>query len=558
VSEAPAATTVHRGLPRGPVLVLLLTLATLLPRLAELPTAREGRMPPDAAHFLNVARCFSRGQGFSNPAAWPAWMKPDRLPMPETFKEPGYPFLIALLSRTGFTPFRAGLALSLIAGLLLPFAILALGRQVHPDPAVGFVAALIAAGSPLLVDKSVTVIVESLFALAITLLFLSAALGVRGPSREARPLALDVLTGALFGAAWLLRAQTLLALPALLLLFVQGRSWRRVAPRLLAAALAAGLVLSPFIARNLRLFGVPFYSDVPAFGIWPYVDHVTFSNGLARPPAPLGYALAHPLAILRHALWSAWHFGASALPRELYGDPLWALACAVGLVLGVRRWREQGFAFAYVGLTVAFILCVHWDTYRARAADRAAGRPRARADGSARGRDRPAGQGRGFRARRDRGGAARGAVPACPAGPRRGGDGRAHVLLGLVPGSTRGARGRRRLDVLPRTRAHARGALGRAPRIGDSRPRGALPGRAAARGARAGPRGCGARRARLPGRGPRGHPRRGPPGPALRGARLDAARAPGAAPAIGRFATRLEARESCRGSRDADRLFGFP
>ncbi|HTK30788.1 MAG TPA: hypothetical protein VL332_02415 [Candidatus Saccharimonadaceae bacterium] len=363
MSEAPAATTVHRGLPRGPVLVLLLTLATLLPRLAELPTAREGRMPPDAAHFLNVARCFSRGQGFSNPAAWPAWMKPDRLPMPETFKEPGYPFLIALLSRTGFTPFRAGLALSLIAGLLLPFAILALGRQVHPDPAVGFVAALIAAGSPLLVDKSVTVIVESLFALAITLLFLSAALGVRGPSREARPLALDVLTGALFGAAWLLRAQTLLALPALLLLFVQGRSWRRVAPRLLAAALAAGLVLSPFIARNLRLFGVPFYSDVPAFGIWPYVDHVTFSNGLARPPAPLGYALAHPLAILRHALWSAWHFGASALPRELYGDPLWALACAVGLVLGVRRWREQGFAFAYVGLTVAFILCVHWDTY---------------------------------------------------------------------------------------------------------------------------------------------------------------------------------------------------
>src|SRR4249919_181671 len=38
-------------------------------------------MDPDAAHFLNIARSFATGHGFTNPAAWPAWMQPQSLPM---------------------------------------------------------------------------------------------------------------------------------------------------------------------------------------------------------------------------------------------------------------------------------------------------------------------------------------------------------------------------------------------------------------------------------------------------------------------------------------------
>ena len=79
-------------------------------RLVVLPHSTELNMDADAPHFMNVARCFERGQGFSNPSAWPAWMKPERLPMPETFKEPAYPWAIAKLTPLTKSPFRADIA----------------------------------------------------------------------------------------------------------------------------------------------------------------------------------------------------------------------------------------------------------------------------------------------------------------------------------------------------------------------------------------------------------------------------------------------------------------
>jgi hypothetical protein len=343
--------------------VALVLIHTVLPRLAEWRVMGEHNMSPDSAHFLNVARCFERGQGFSNPAAWPAWMSPARLPMPETFKEPGYSWLIARAARAGADPFRAAQAMSLIAGMLLPFAIWGLARQLDPDPMVAWIAALIAAGSPLLVDKSASVLVESLFALVTALMFLAAGWRLREPERHDRPLALDALTGVLFGAGYLLRAQTLLALPALLALLLPGRARRRVFTGALLAAAMAMAVMSSLLIRNLRLFGTPFYSDVPAFGVLPYVDHVMIHHGLERPPAAVSYALAHPLQILRHALGSLRHFLPAALPRELYGNPVWMLGLLAAPWAFRHRWRWWAFPALYAGLTTAFILAVHWDTY---------------------------------------------------------------------------------------------------------------------------------------------------------------------------------------------------
>ena len=341
----------------------LLLLLTLVPRLAVLRVMTERNMSPDSAHFLNVARCFQRGQGFSNPSAWPAWMKPTRLPMPETFKEPGYPWLIAQAARAGADPFRAAQALSLIAGLLLPFAVWLLARQLDADPLVALIAGLMAAGSPLLVDKSVSVLVESLFALVTALMFLVAGWRIREADRVDRPLALDVLAGALFGSAYLLRAQTVLALPALLALLAPGRPARRALAGAMLAMLAAIIVMSPLIARNLRMFGVPFYSDVSAWGVLPYLDPIPLHHGLERPPGAIGYALAHPLPVLEHVLWSLRHFLPAALPRELYGNPSWLLGLAA-LPWALRgRWRWWASPLLYVGLTCALMLAVHWDTY---------------------------------------------------------------------------------------------------------------------------------------------------------------------------------------------------
>jgi hypothetical protein len=357
-------TTEGRGGAPGPRVALALILAgTLVPRLAALPAMDARHMGPDSAHFLNVARCFERGQGFSNPSAWPAWMKPARLPMPETFKEPGYSWLIAQAARGGADPFHAAQAMSLIAGLLLPFVVWLLARQLDADPLIALIAALIAAGSPLLVDKSVSVLVESPFALATALLFLAAGWRLLDADRTRRPLALDVAAGALFGAAYLLRAQTVLAAPAALVLMLPGRPLRRGAIAACVAAIAALAVMSPLLLRNWRLFGVPFYSDVPAFGIQPYSDLILMHQSLDRPPAAIPFALSHPVPVARHMLWSLRHFLPAALPRELYGNPSWLLGLAA-LPWALRgRWRWWAAPLLYVGLTCALMLAVHWDTY---------------------------------------------------------------------------------------------------------------------------------------------------------------------------------------------------
>ncbi|HYM82290.1 MAG TPA: glycosyltransferase family 39 protein [Candidatus Limnocylindria bacterium] len=339
----------------------LILILTVVPRLAQLPVMRESNMSPDTAHFLNVARCLQRDQGLSNPAAWPAWLQPARLPMPDTWKEPGYPWLMARFARAGIDPFRAGQAVSLIAGILFPFAVWLLGRQLAADPLVALLAALMAAGSPELVDKSVSALSESLFGLFVALTFLCAAWRLREPGRANRPLVLDVLTGALFGACHLLRSQALLALPALAALISCGRPLRRSLAGSVLAAVTALAVLSPFIVRNLRLFGVPFYSDAWATGMWAYADPIMLSHGVDRPPELMEFALEHPREVLAHQLWSLKRFLIGTLPRQLYGNPIWVLACAVGLYAVRRQWRDWLFVVLYAGISMGAILTLSWE-----------------------------------------------------------------------------------------------------------------------------------------------------------------------------------------------------
>src|SRR5689334_74436 len=107
----PVSAATSRGPSAAVALALILAVAIAV-RLYALPGSTIATMDPDGAHFLNIARCFVRGQGFSNPAAWPAWMQPASLPMPETIKEPGYPWLMAKLAAwTGGDLFRAGVLL---------------------------------------------------------------------------------------------------------------------------------------------------------------------------------------------------------------------------------------------------------------------------------------------------------------------------------------------------------------------------------------------------------------------------------------------------------------
>ena len=338
-----------------------------------LPASHEGNMSPDAAHFLNVARCVGRGQGFSNPAAWPGWLRPERLPAPETFKDPGLPFAIAALTPLVRDPFRAGQILSLLAGLLLPLAVYALGRRVAHDRDVAWVAALIAATSPILIAQSVRVMAESLFTLLLTLAFLAAAprtggadggtrpggaLRAPGPHRDVS----DWAAGALLGLAFLVRTQALLAIPALAVLTVAGTTARVGIARAGRSLLALAVIASPLLIRNLITFGSPLYSDAATFAVWPFVDPLGFSHGLTRPPAPLPFALAHAPEVVAHTASGLARFVRSALPGDILGALAWAPALAVGMVLGIARLRTWAFAWVYLAPVVLMMSAVSWNT----------------------------------------------------------------------------------------------------------------------------------------------------------------------------------------------------
>jgi 4-amino-4-deoxy-L-arabinose transferase-like glycosyltransferase len=350
--------------------LLLVGALTLVPRLAALPLAREDNLTPDGARFLNIARCISRGQGFSTPEAWPAWMNPPRLPMPETFKEPGYPYAIAALAPFARQPFRAAQGVSLLAGLLIPLAVYRLSRRLDPDPAVALVAAALAAASPVLIRQSVYVMAESAMTLALTLAFLTAAPRVRirpesggiAAKVERAPAGPtgDFLAGVFFGLAFLVRAQGLLALPALAALLMFGGSWRARAARCARAGLGAAIAVTPLVVRNLRVFGTPFHSEVAAFGLWPYVDQFTLTHSLDRPPAPLGFALAHPAQVAGYFLGSLARLVRYSLPHDLLGSALWLVPLAIGVVVAWRRRAVWGFTLLYLAPTGVFILSLNW------------------------------------------------------------------------------------------------------------------------------------------------------------------------------------------------------
>ena len=360
----PAARATATGslplLLRTPVALAVIFAVALAFRLAVLPGSTARNMDPDAAHFLNVARCFERGQGFSNVGAWPAWIQPEKLPMPETFKEPGYPWLIwKLKPLAGGDPFRAGQLVSLFGGLAIPLLLWALARRLTADRAVALGSGLLAAASPLLIAQSARVMVDSIFpAVALAMLVLAERrTDVTDPARAA---ALDAAAGVALGAAFLLRGGAMLLLLPLVVLAFRGRRPVAALGGLAVTMLAAAAVASPFIARNLRLFHTWYHSDVSEYAIWPYVDPLTFNAGLEHPPVPVTFLLHHLPQVARHWAESAARFALHTFPEEILGHQ-WILPVLAGLAVSLRRWRQHLFAYVLLAAMTGILLSVHWD-----------------------------------------------------------------------------------------------------------------------------------------------------------------------------------------------------
>ncbi|HEY6866998.1 MAG TPA: hypothetical protein VI792_07065, partial [Candidatus Eisenbacteria bacterium] len=187
--------------------------------------------------------------------------------------------------------------------------------------------------------------------------------GEAGRHARARDLATDAAAGVVAGLAFMLRAQTLVAAPAVAAALLAGSgSWRIALRRGGIVLLAAIATASPFLLRNLRLFGSPLHSDIAAFGIWPYShDLVSISATLARPPSPFGFALHHAPQVLAHIGASALRFAVRTCPRDLLGNPVWMVALAAGIALSLPRWRSWSFVYVQIAMTLTLLFATNWD-----------------------------------------------------------------------------------------------------------------------------------------------------------------------------------------------------
>ena len=202
--------------------------------------ARDHLVQGDAMVFHQVAQHLADGDGF---------MQAFRAE-PTAEHPPGWEVVLAAADLLGGNGYFSHRLLGAAIGTVTVVLIGLLGRRVG-GPAVGLVAAAIAAVYPMLWAADVSMMSETLYGALLVAALLAAT------TRR------FVLLGALLGLAALTRGEALLLVPLLLVPLSWGR-WRAT-----AAGIAAFLVvLAPWTIRNLATFEEPVLISGNANGIW--------------------------------------------------------------------------------------------------------------------------------------------------------------------------------------------------------------------------------------------------------------------------------------------------
>jgi 4-amino-4-deoxy-L-arabinose transferase-like glycosyltransferase len=202
----------------------------------------------DGLEFHLLANQLAAGDGYVQPLI----VSPGHVATAD--KPPLYPLLLALPSLLGWKTLVAHRVASCLMGAALVAAVGLLGRRVGGDR-VGLVAAAIAAVYPLLVVVDGSLRSESLYAPLIAFGLLAAYRVVDRPSAGRA-----AVLGALLGAAALTRSEAVLLLALILVVAARGLPPGARLRTTAVAALAAALVLAPWVVRNWAEFGRPLLS----------------------------------------------------------------------------------------------------------------------------------------------------------------------------------------------------------------------------------------------------------------------------------------------------------
>jgi 4-amino-4-deoxy-L-arabinose transferase-like glycosyltransferase len=218
-------------------LVACLVGVTVVAIVVRAPLFGNGITASDTTVYLKVAREILHG-------TYPSDLRP-----------PGYSLLLAAFEGVGIDPVAGVVTVQNLIGVILPACVLLVGWRFF-QPAVGIVAGLLTAASPLMIVTEQLALADYLFSVALlagAALLAEAVLRIRmGQS----PRRLLFMTGVLFGLATMFRANGQLALVAIPLMLLIATGSLRKAIRPVAVAIAGMLiVVVPWVLCNTIVYG---------------------------------------------------------------------------------------------------------------------------------------------------------------------------------------------------------------------------------------------------------------------------------------------------------------
>ncbi len=205
-------------------------------------------------------------------------------------RQPLFLLLLSAAGPDGVEKDAVGRAASVAAGVMLVIAVYLAARPRAGDllAALAAVGMAACAGLPVVAG---TVHADTWFIL-IWLLGWWASVGAFDRLRRAG------LAGALVALSYWAKASALLVVPCVVLGWVAHRPMRRAVAGLVAFGLAFGVVVSPIVVRNLRVYGQPFYTPVALSAFSDtYEEWVkTWGSERGRQAGPILYVRAHGLS----------------------------------------------------------------------------------------------------------------------------------------------------------------------------------------------------------------------------------------------------------------------
>ena len=179
---------------------------------------------------------------------------------PEIFRTPGYPtFLAGIYALTG-NSIHAVIIVQAFLDILLCYLVFRLGRMLFSE-AVGLVAAVIQAISPVMIAYCCRVLSETLFAFLIVSMLL--LLLNKGANQQVK---LIFPAGVIMGIACLVRPVGLIAAIIIVIFLLVARRFRSA----IVFAVASAMIIMPWLARNYFKTGYRGFAGVADYNLFYY------------------------------------------------------------------------------------------------------------------------------------------------------------------------------------------------------------------------------------------------------------------------------------------------